>query len=70
MKDLPKEGQKKSHGSVIEPYKDGMWQGWASFCHLTFQCFSFMCCNEVLSRKKFANIGQNNNSNSSSPIAM
>lgn len=53
MKDLPKEGQKKSHGSVIEPYKDGMWQGWAaaSFCHLTFQYFSFMCCNEVLSRK-------------------
>lgn len=26
VKDLPKEGQKKSHGSVIEPYKDGMWQ--------------------------------------------
>lgn len=46
MKDLPKEGQKKSHGSVIEPYKDGMWQGWASFCHRTFHYFSFMCCKE------------------------
>lgn len=65
MKDLPKEGQKKSHGSVIEPYKDGMWQGLTSFCHRTFHYFSFMCCNEDLSRKS-----QKNNSNSSSPIAM
>ena len=27
VKDLPKDGQKRSHGSVIEPYKDEQWQG-------------------------------------------
>lgn len=36
MKDLPKDGQKRSHGSVIEPYKDEQWQGTNQIPHQDF----------------------------------